>query len=215
MSDGPKGADLRHITDARAMRALAHPVRLALLEALAMEGPLTATEAAELVGETPTTCSFHLRQLARFGFVEEAGHGPGRRRPWRMASTGNVFASETGDPEADVAASALEQLFRQRILGHLEEWTRSRSSYPREWRDLAQSSEFALFVTADELRHFESRLLGLFMEYQSRIGDPSQRPPGAVPVLGVYFLHPLRLPDGRPPSHPTNGERSPADGTGA
>ena len=60
----------RKLTDPRAMRAVAHPIRIALLEVLGSEGPLTATEAGELIGESPTTCSFHLRQLAKYGFIE-------------------------------------------------------------------------------------------------------------------------------------------------
>src|SRR5580700_10324849 len=72
------------LTDPRVMRALTHPIRLALLEVLEAEGPLTATQAGELIGEPPNSCSFHFRQLARYGFVEEAGQGPGHARPWRM-----------------------------------------------------------------------------------------------------------------------------------
>jgi len=75
-ADGPGHApaqDLREVSDARSFRALGHPVWLVLLETLVIDGPLTATEAAERIGESPTTCSFHLRQLARYGFVEEAG----------------------------------------------------------------------------------------------------------------------------------------------
>ncbi|WP_116066593.1 winged helix-turn-helix domain-containing protein [Asanoa ferruginea] len=68
---------------AAAMRALAHPTRIALIEALRLHSTLTATEASSLIGESPTNCAFHLRALARFGFVEEVGAGPGRRRPWR------------------------------------------------------------------------------------------------------------------------------------
>ena len=68
---------LRDVNDPKTLRALTHPVRLALLEALALEGPLTATAAGELIGESPTTCSFHFRQLAKYGFVEEAASGPG------------------------------------------------------------------------------------------------------------------------------------------
>lgn len=56
------------------------PVRLALLEVLTFRGPLTATEAGQLIEESPTTCSFHLRQLAKYGFVEEGWGGAGRRR---------------------------------------------------------------------------------------------------------------------------------------
>ena len=55
-------------------------------------GAMTATELGERIGETPTTCSFHLRQLAKYGFVEEAGGGQGRSRPWRMTGIGWSFS---------------------------------------------------------------------------------------------------------------------------
>src|ERR1700759_1936795 len=90
---------MREVTDARTMRALAHPVRLALLEALTLAGPLTATQAGERINESATTCSFHLRQLAKYGFVEEAGGGKGRARPWQMSARGMHFSSEHDDPE--------------------------------------------------------------------------------------------------------------------
>src|SRR3954463_3917488 len=81
---------LREVTDPMAMRALAHPVRLALIEALADAGTLTATEAGERVGESPANASFHLRQLAKYGFVEDAG-AQGRRRPWKLKQLGMRF----------------------------------------------------------------------------------------------------------------------------
>jgi hypothetical protein len=74
----------QELRDPRAMRALAHPVRLALIDALSLDGELTATQAAQIVGESPANCSFHFRQLAKYGFVEEAGRGTGRQRPWRL-----------------------------------------------------------------------------------------------------------------------------------
>src|SRR5262249_61369493 len=79
--------EARKITDARAMRALAHPVRLALLEALVHAGTLTATQASELLGESPANCAFHLRTLAKYGYVVEAGGGRGRGRPGRGGRT--------------------------------------------------------------------------------------------------------------------------------
>src|SRR3984885_9676918 len=88
--------ELRKITDARTLRALAHPVRIALFEELALGGAMTATEIGERIGETATTCSFHLRQLAKYGFVEEAGGGAGRSRPWRAAAVGMAFAPRGG-----------------------------------------------------------------------------------------------------------------------
>src|ERR1700683_5096555 len=85
--------DLRKITDVRTMRALAHPVRIALIEALTLGGAMTATEAGERIGESPTTCSFHLRQLAKYGLAEEAGGGKGRSRPWRLTGIGLGLAA--------------------------------------------------------------------------------------------------------------------------
>ena len=73
--------DVRQLTDSQTLRALTHPVRIALIEALLLGGAMTATEVGERISESPTTCSFHLRQLAKYGFVEEAGGvraGPGR-----------------------------------------------------------------------------------------------------------------------------------------
>ena len=89
----------RELTDPRAMRAMAHPVRLALMEALNDAGTLTATEAAERVGESPSNCSFHLRQLAKYGFVEEAEGGTGRQRPWRAVHAGMRFTDVQEDPD--------------------------------------------------------------------------------------------------------------------
>src|SRR3984885_15977455 len=74
------------LTDARALRAYAHPVRMKLVGLLRTEGPLTATRAGELLGESSGTTSFHLRQLAKYGLVEEAGGGTGRQKPWRGGS---------------------------------------------------------------------------------------------------------------------------------
>ena len=75
------------------MRALAHPVRVALLELLGRDGPMTATQAGEALGESPANASFHLRTLAKYGFVEEApaaraasGRGAASPRSMRGAS---------------------------------------------------------------------------------------------------------------------------------
>src|SRR5215467_5092526 len=92
--------ETRKITDARAMRALAHPVRLALLEALAHAGTLTATQASELLGESPANCAFHLRTLAKYGYVEEAGGGKGRERPWAHANQIITLSSKDLEPQA-------------------------------------------------------------------------------------------------------------------
>src|SRR5262249_46072938 len=133
---------LRHLDDARTLRALAHPVRIAIVEELSLGGPMTATEVGERIGETPTTCSFHLRQLAKYGYVEEAGGGKGRARPWRMTSIGHSIASTHDDPETALAASTLVRLIRERQLDRYRTWRETQATYSREWREAAGDSEF-------------------------------------------------------------------------
>ena len=98
------------LTDPRALRALAHPVRLTLVSLLRREGPLTATQAGERIGESATTCSFHLRQLARYGLVEEAGGGRGRERPWRATATATSWPSVAETPEQAAASELLSSV---------------------------------------------------------------------------------------------------------
>src|SRR6201984_1021816 len=99
-----RGRTVTQLTDPRALRAYAHPVRMALMGLLRTEGPLTATRAAELLGESSGTCSFHLRQLAKYGLVEEAGGGTGREKPWRATTTSTAWDA-TGDAAPETAAA--------------------------------------------------------------------------------------------------------------
>ncbi len=97
------------------MRALAHPTRLRLLELLATEGPLTATQAGDHIGESAASCSFHLRSLSRHGFVAEAEGGRGRERPWRLANVSNRWTdSPDHPPELKVAARQLSRVITDR-----------------------------------------------------------------------------------------------------
>jgi DNA-binding transcriptional ArsR family regulator len=193
--------DIRNITDVRTMRALAHPVRIALIEALILGGAMTATEAGERIGETPTTCSFHLRQLARYGLVEEAGGGKGRARPWRVTSIGYSLSSVHDDPEAEIASNALLRLWRERTLGRYQTWLETKATYPRRWREAASDGEYLLYLTAGELDRLNKELTDLLLpRYRERITDPSLRPPGAVPVELLTFSFPLSLPDAGEPA---------------
>jgi len=194
--------EVREVTDPRTLRALAHPVRIAIIESLSLGGALTATGVGERIGESPTTCSFHLRQLARYGFVEEAGGGKGRARPWRMTSIGMRFASSPDDPEARIATGALTRLLRERRFDRYRAWLETRATYPRPWQDAAGSSQYVLYLTAGELAQLSQELPDLLVSrYLERITDPSRRPPGSVPVEMLLFCYPIGFPpaeDGRP-----------------
>ncbi len=189
--------ELREVSDARTMRALAHPVRLALLELLNLEEPLTATQAGERLGESPTTCSFHLRQLAKYGFVEEAGGGSGRARPWRLSARGMRFSTEQGDPETRLAARELERMMRERVLRRYENWVETRSSYPEDWRENAMAAQHVLWMTVDELKQYNEELSVLVKSrFRERLTDPATRPPGALPVELLIFDYPMTLAPG-------------------
>src|SRR5262249_32862120 len=96
----PETEDLRVLTDAKAMRALAHPLRVALLDLFGYHDTLTATQASELLGESPANCAFHLRTPAKYGFVREAGGGRGRERPWEVVSRSMRITTQQPDPQA-------------------------------------------------------------------------------------------------------------------
>ena len=185
----PAGSDA--ITDPRTMRALAHPVRLALLEALTRDGPLTASRAAELLDDSPGNMSWHLQTLAKYGFVEEAGGGRGRSRPWRVVSTRRRFETSLPDPERAAAGDALEASFHERGYRRLREWWSQRRSYSNEWRQSAFANDTITYLTAEEMRRLGEDIVELFTRYRSRVEDRSERPADALPVHLVAFAHPI------------------------
>jgi DNA-binding transcriptional ArsR family regulator len=180
----------REVTDPKAMRALAHPVRLALLEVLADHPALTATEAGELVGESPANASFHLRQLAKYGFVEEAEGATGRRRPWRIKQLGMRFSDVHEDAEAAGAARALSRTMRDRYFARAELALEESRALPEEWRLATGLNQMRLYLTAEELAGLEADFLRIMME---RFGDRrSERPPGTerVEILTIGYRVP-------------------------
>ena len=197
---GPK-LPVRRVTDASTLRALSHPVRIQLIEALGTHGTMTATQVGELIGESPTTCSFHLRQLARYGFVEEAGGGKGRARPWRVASEAVQLTSAPGDPESELAAEALGRMIHERQASRFRNWRDTRHSYPDEWVKAATNSQHLLYMTAAELRQLNDDVAELIdSRFGHRYFRPEDRPPGALPVEIHFTNYPVALPSQLPPA---------------
>ena len=180
----------RVITDARAMRALAHPLRVALLEAMRRDGEITATRAAELLGESPGNMSWHLQTLAKYGFVEETRTGRGRSRPWRVTSDSQSFETGTGDPETDIAGEALERTVVARTYDLMREWWSRRLSYPAKWRRAAFMTDSLRYLTPAELEALLDEIQAIFDRYQDR-DDKGHRPAEALPVHLHAHGHPL------------------------
>lgn len=186
---GPQRAS-QVITDARAMRAVAHPLRVALLEAMRRDGEITATRAAELLGESPGNMSWHLQTLAKYGFVEETGQGRGRSRPWRLATESNSFDTGMADPDGAAAGEALERTFAERAYDQLREWWSRRLSYPVKWRRTAFMFNSVTYLTAEELAEMTVEIHAIYTRYWDRT-PPEKRPADALPVHLYAHGHPL------------------------
>ena len=119
------------LTDPETMRALAHPARIALWQHLLLEGPATATESAPVAELSPSACSYHLRQLARYGFVEQdqAAAANGRERPWRVVIS-STTVEDLDDPVAVMAARLLDYSLEERWQVVRSRYENSKQDYP-------------------------------------------------------------------------------------
>lgn len=180
----------RHLSDPRALRALAHPVRVAILEALDAAGPLTASDLADLVGESPSNCSWHLRKLAEFDLVEEAAPVPGRRRPWR--ATGSTIAISAGPKPAEggAAAAAVERITLQRALDRLLDATGSMESTDGPVAHFARET---LWLTPEEATSLRQSIDTLLSPYRDRCPEAGSRPNGTSLMEVVAWQAPMRI----------------------
>lgn len=183
-------SERRHLTSPTELRALSHPTRLTLLTLLDEEGPLTATEAGERIGESPANASFHLRTLARYGYVEEAPGGRGRQRPWQIVRRDVDIPGDELSAEAKLAADGLLDLIRARDNERLLAYARTRADYPKEWRSAATEMRMSLHLSAAELTELTEGIERLLQPYVDR----DERRPGTVPVAFGLFAVPTRLP---------------------
>ncbi|MFD9963331.1 ArsR/SmtB family transcription factor [Amycolatopsis sp. NPDC058986] len=185
----------KRIEDVELMRALAHPLRSAVLDHLMAMGPRTASECATAVGSTASNCSWHLRRLAQHGLVERAEAEDGRERPWRACQVG-LDLGEPADPASRRArlavvgtALAREQELTRRFLDTVDE-------LEPEWRDASGLSTYALRVTPAELARLADAIDALVRPYVGTIRTDA--PEDARPVHVGLRAFPRIAPDGRP-----------------
>jgi len=181
-ADGTSQWKDRPLRDAGAVKAIAHPLRLRLLELLGIGGPATATDLAARVEESPANCSWHLRQLAAHGFIEETGGGRGRQRYWRLVPESTSFNDDTDDPELAAASQAGGAAFLEYMIGELRQWRIDRLSEPVPWRRSSFHNQAISYLTPEELSQLAEDIRDLFTKYVDRITDPSSRPAGSRPV---------------------------------
>jgi len=186
----------RRLSDPRELNALAHPVRMAIIELLSISGPLTATELADRLDETPANCSWHLRKLAQYGFVEEAAGGKGRQRPWQVPGLGFRWNDEDGTGSIDErrAAQALSELVMGRALDRLWEAQERSAEETEEWRTAQANTEMVAWLTAAELKEMNEAITAVLDRYMDRLTEPKLRPPGSRPCEFVAWGVPTYLP---------------------
>jgi predicted ArsR family transcriptional regulator len=178
------------ITDPRALRAVAHPTRLELIGLLRRSGPLTATQAGARIGESAASCSFHLRQLAKYGLVEEAGGGRGRERPWQATANATEWPVHDRAGGRHGAGAMLSRIVVEGYFQMALEWLERRPSEPPDWADAGSEGDMVLYLTAEELVELRGRVTALLEPYFERLEDPSARPPGSRAVSFIQFAIP-------------------------
>jgi len=177
------------LTDPRALRLYAHPVRMALVGLLRTEGAMTASRAAGLLGVPAAACIVHLRQLARYGLVAEEEADRGAETPWRATAMTTSWSVPAGDPEMAAAVSQLSSIIAERYFEQLTDWLDRGTCEPASWRQAALFGDTFLHVTAAELAEIGRRIRAVLAEYEQRQVQPELRPAGArlVTVLQLAF----------------------------
>lgn len=149
--------------DVTQLKAITHPVRMRLLGLLRTHGPATASQVARRLGLNSGATSYHLRQLAAHGFVEEASDlGNRRERWWRASSLSTtVRSADEVDDAARDAGDAFAQLAVSRAAGRMQEAVERRGGLPPEWREVTSISDLQVPVTAAQAKEIQDRFEAL------------------------------------------------------
>lgn len=178
------------VLNPRTLRGIAHPMRVRILTSLREDGPATATALAARLGESSGATSYHLRQLAAHGFVEEdAERGVGRERWWRSVHRGTYSDASAYDEDS-------RDLYEQHLLGvtqmhglRMRDWTDAHPTMPAPWRDRGSISGVILRLTPEEAGELADRLSEVMLSYtRDSLDDPVE--PGTARVVVQYQVMP-------------------------
>jgi hypothetical protein len=166
-------------------------LRWSLIEVLLAETTATATRCAQLLDEPVNSCSFHLRMLAKYGYIERVEQDDGRERPWRLIDQ-QVSWDPANDNEA-LAADQLDEMLIEREAQRQREFLRVRKDLPRAWRKAAAAQGAYRWMTAAELQAMNAEIEAVFDRYADR-HDPALRPRGARLVRVISVAIPMPPP---------------------
>jgi DNA-binding transcriptional ArsR family regulator len=165
---------VRKVRDVESLKAVAHPLRVRLLGALRSDGPATATELGRRFGESSGSTSYHLRQLARFGFVEEDPEQPNSRdRRWRAVHEFTSWSDSdfADDPDGRAASAAMRARQREAYLSDAETFEAERDAWSMEWLDAAGQSDLLARLTPQSVTALEAQFTALVQDYGRRDAD--------------------------------------------
>ncbi|WP_405390505.1 winged helix-turn-helix domain-containing protein [Streptomyces sp. NBC_01102] len=175
-ADDPK---IHHV-DTRTLRGLAHPLRIRLLNTLREFGPATASGLADRLGESSGATSYHLRQLAAYGFVEDdPERGKGRERWWKAVHTGTVFGRTENflqhpDPEVRGAIGVVLHEVATTHAQELNTWLGTMHEWPEEWRQAFDMSDFKLRLTPELSLELTEKMQELVNSYRGRVPEGTE-----------------------------------------
>lgn len=194
---GPEGDVV--LSDPKAIRALAHPARLAVLEVLLQGGELTATQCAEIAGLSPSAMSYHLRAMERWGLVERATGAAAtsaRERPWRARGTGLRVESS-----APAATTAAEQALLVTVLDTDRraalDFVARQGDESEDWRDAMSLARSALWLSVEEARELQAELAAVLDRYRGRRDQSGKQGRGPAGTRRVQVSC-LVVPTGEP-----------------
>jgi DNA-binding transcriptional ArsR family regulator len=183
------------ISDPKAIRALAHPLRLDLLKLLGAAGPATAAQCGRILGASQASCSFHLRQLAKYGLVEDAGPGSDRReRRWRVPDPRLTVRIAT-DSDA-VVRRQVERLVVEREMQAILDYAQRQDGEFPAWQHKAGVVTGMAIMSPEEAADVKEKWIALLAPYVARArANGSEAQPGQRPVRLFMAATPLPDPD--------------------
>jgi predicted ArsR family transcriptional regulator len=193
----PSGQRWRLLDDPVAIRALAHPRRHDLMSIIGRLGRATTADAARELGISHGLASHHLRQLAKYGFVEQVKGKDHRERPWRLVATSYNWSEAKATAEGAAAVDVLEQVFAEEALETFLDWQQRRKKWPQAWREYTGIGTSTVYLTQAETRELVEAIDALINRYTNErpLDDVASRPAGSVPVDFTFFA----VPGSEPP----------------
>ena len=179
---------VKKLEDPRTLRALAHPLRLRLLGLLRADGPATVSNLAASVEQAVPLVSYHLRQLAEHGFIEEAPElAKDRRETWWRSSHEFTSWSMTDfldSPERLDALGMFQHQILQAHVGRIQTFFDEAQTWDKGWLDATEMSDLRLSVTPAELKQLIAEIWEVIDRWRNR--DPG--PDAGIAELILYAI---------------------------